>query len=85
MSRDRRERGESRDTMGFVTFMQSAFGRLLRIVVGVALVVVGAVVVGGAWGTVIAIVGLVPLFAGLVGICLFAPFFGYTLTGKPAH
>ncbi len=68
---------------GFVHFMQSVAGRLLRIAIGIALVVVGVWPIGGTLGTVIAIVGLVPLFAGLAGICLIAPFFGYTLAGEP--
>jgi Protein of unknown function (DUF2892) len=65
----------------FVGFMQSAAGRLGRIVVGAALIVLGVVVVGGAWGIVLAVVGAVPLLAGLLGACLFAPLFGYTLSG----
>lgn len=67
---------------GFVGFMQSAAGRLLRIVVGIALIALGVFAVGGAWGVVLAVVGAVPLIAGVVGICLFAPLFGYTLTGE---
>jgi hypothetical protein len=37
----------------------------------------------GAWGYVVAAIGLIPLFAGTVGICLLAPLFGYTLAGEP--
>jgi len=68
---------------GFVGFMESGAGRLLRIVAGSALIVVGLLVVQGAWGLVLAAVGLVPLVAGIAGICLFAPIFGYTLQGAP--
>jgi hypothetical protein len=67
---------------GFVPFMQLAFGRTLRIVVGIALMLVGTFVVGGTGGTFLLIVGLVPLVAGLAGICLFAPLFGYKLNGE---
>ena len=70
---------------GFVPLMQSAFGRLLRIVVGIALVLVGTFVVGGTGGTILLIVGLIPLVAGLAGICLFAPLFGYKVNGEPAR
>jgi Inner membrane protein YgaP-like, transmembrane domain len=66
----------------FVGFMQSAAGRVLRVVAGLVLIGVGWFVVGGAWGVVIAIVGLVPLLAGAVGICLLAPLLGYTLKGE---
>ena len=68
---------------GFVGFMQSWVGRLLRIVAGFALIAIGLVVVQGAWGYVVAAIGLIPLFAGSAGICLLAPLFGYTLAGEP--
>jgi len=66
----------------FVTFMQSMTGRILRIVVGVALIAIGLLVVKDIWRIVLAVVGLVPLIAGLGGICLVAPFFGFTLKGR---
>jgi hypothetical protein len=68
---------------GLVGFMQSWEGRLLRVVAGLALIGVGLFVMQGAWGYVVAAIGLIPLFAGVVGICLFAPLFGYTLSGAP--
>lgn len=67
---------------GFVGFMQSPAGRGLRIVVGLALIAIGIWVVGGLGGVVLAVVGAIPLIAGLAGVCFFAPFFGYTLTGR---
>ncbi len=66
----------------FVGFMQTPAGRLLRIVAGIVLIAVGAIFVQGGWGTVIAVIGLVPLIAGMVGICLVAPLAGYTLRGE---
>jgi DUF2892 family protein len=68
---------------GFVGFMQSWIGRLLRIVAGLALIGVGLFVMQGVWGYVVAAIGLIPLFAGAAGICLLAPLFGYTLSGAP--
>ncbi|HLZ24213.1 MAG TPA: DUF2892 domain-containing protein [Ktedonobacterales bacterium] len=65
----------------FVGFMQSIAGRMLRIVVGLVLIGAGWIVVQGTGGTVLAVIGLVPLIAGVVGICLLAPLFGYTLRG----
>jgi len=53
----------------FVAFMQSMTGRILRIVVGVALIAIGLLVVKDVWGIVLAVIGLVPLIAGLAGIC----------------
>jgi hypothetical protein len=66
----------------FVTFMQSTTGRILRIVVGIALIALGLLVVQGVWGIVLAVIGLVPLFAGLGGVCLVAPLFGFTFKGQ---
>ena len=52
--------------------MSSSAGRVVRIVAGVALVVTG-VVGGGAWLG-LGVVGCVPLLAGVLDVCLFAPF-----------
>jgi hypothetical protein len=66
----------------FVDFMESGAGRLLRMVVGVALMDVGIAFVGGFWGGALVAVGVVFFAVGALGICLLAPLFGYTLTGK---
>jgi predicted cobalt transporter CbtA len=62
--------------MGFARFMSSLAGRLLRIVAGIALIIIGLAVVHGTGGIILAIVGLVPLVAGLFNFCVFAPLFG---------
>jgi hypothetical protein len=62
--------------MGFARFMSSLYGRLLRIVAGIALIVIGLAVVHGTGGIILAIVGLVVLAAGLFNFCIFAPLFG---------
>jgi hypothetical protein len=62
--------------MGFARFMSSVAGRLLRIVAGIALIIVGLAVVHGTGGVIFAIIGLVPLVAGLFNFCVFAPLFG---------
>jgi len=56
--------------MGFARFMSSVWGRLLRIVAGIVLIVVGLSLVGGVGGILIAVVGAVPLLAGLLDICI---------------
>ena len=61
--------------MGFVSFMSSTAGRLLRIVAGIALILAGLLAIGGTGGAILAIVGLVPLAAGIFGFCLFDPLF----------
>jgi hypothetical protein len=68
--------------MGFARFMASTAGRLIRIVAGAALIVVGVFVMGNVLGFVLAVVGLVPLLAGLMNVCVFAPLFGGPFMAK---
>lgn len=65
----------------FVSFMASSTGRFVRIAAGLALVAWGWFGLGGLTGTVVAIVGLLPLVAGLFDFCAFAPLFGAPLSG----
>jgi hypothetical protein len=65
----------------FVKFMISPTGRILRIVAGLALILWGLMGLGGATGIIVAIVGAVPLLAGLFDFCVFAPLFGGHLSG----
>lgn len=69
--------------MPIVTFMRSSAGRLARILAGLVLIVVGLAVVGGPAGIVVAVVGLVPLAAGVFNFCLLGPLFGVDLRGRP--
>ena len=58
-------------------FKQNVGGmdRVLRIVLGIAMVVIGLFVLKGTTGTVVGIIGLIPLATGLVGFCpLYLPF-----------
>lgn len=65
----------------FVAFMVTPAGRAVRVVAGVALVVWGWFGIGGIGGTVLALIGLVPLLAGLFDFCVFAPLFGHPMSG----
>jgi vacuolar-type H+-ATPase subunit I/STV1 len=67
--------------MGFVNFMASASGRWLRAVAGIALIAIGYAM-HSPGGSVIAIVGLLPLLAGAFDFCVFAPLLGAPLSGK---
>lgn len=58
--------------MKMVQFMNSPAGRAGRGLAGVALITAG-IITGGAGGLVLAVVGLVPLAAGALGVCLAAP------------
>jgi hypothetical protein len=66
--------------MGFAVFACSTSGRVIRIVTGVLLMYFG-------WeahslrGTVVSLLGLVPLMAGFFDVCLIAPLFGLPLAG----
>lgn len=60
--------------MSFVEFMRSTAGRALRIVVGIALIVV-AVVLGGVGGIVVGVIGGVFVLTGVVNVCLLGPLF----------
>ena len=66
---------------GFFGFISSPAGRVVRIVAGLALILVGLLVLEGIGGWILAIVGLVPLLAGLFDWCVFAPLFGLPFVG----
>ena len=65
----------------FVAFMSSTAGRIVRIIAGIALIVVGLLSIQGTTGIVLAVVGVLPLVAGLFDFCVFAPLFGAPLSG----
>lgn len=62
-------------------FLASSTGRLVRAVAGLILIVVGIWAIGGVGGWIVAIIGLVPLLAGLFDRCVFAPLFGLPFAG----
>ena len=66
---------------GLFRFLASPAGRWTRAIAGVILIVVGIWIVQGTWGWVIAVIGLVPLLAGLFDRCVFAPLFGLPFVG----
>jgi DUF2892 family protein len=61
--------------MQFVEWMSQPAGRILRVVAGVVLIGVG-LYFQGVWGYVVAIVGVVPVLAGVFNFCLIAPILG---------
>ncbi len=48
---------------------EGTIDRALRVALGIVLLIVGFGVVGGTGGTILGIVGLIPLVTGLVGWC----------------
>ena len=65
----------------FVKFMASTTGRVVRIVAGLVLIALGLWVIQGTAGIVVALIGALPLVAGLFDFCIFAPLFGAPLSG----
>jgi len=66
---------------GFVQFMASTNGRIVRIVAGIILIVVGIVALQDAARIILVIIGLIPLAAGIFDLCLFAPLAGLPIQG----
>lgn len=66
--------------MSLIKFMSSRAGRLLRVVAGVALIIVG-LEHGGGW-LALSVLGLIPLFAGALNVCLLAPLMSQPLKGR---
>ncbi len=64
-----------------IGFLASTTGRIVRIVAGIVLIVVGLLVIGGVGGIVVAVIGAVPLLAGVFDFCVFAPLFGEPFSG----
>ena len=66
----------------FVKFMASQTGRITRVIAGVALIAWGLLGLTGTAGIIVAVVGLVPLLAGLFDVCVFAPLFSNPFRGR---
>lgn len=64
-----------------ISFLQSTPGRMLRVVVGLGVVAVGILFLQGTAGFLVAVIGLIPIFAALAGVCVIGPLFGYTFEG----
>ena len=54
----------------FFGFMEGPVGRTLRVVLGVALIYLGLGRIGGTRGSMVALVGVLPLVMGAWGPCL---------------
>jgi len=73
---------EQERRMAFANFMAGTAGRALRALAGIALITAG-LITGGTAGTILAVVGLLPLAAGVFGFCLLGPLLGVSLTHRP--
>ena len=66
---------------GFFKFIAGSAGRVVRAVAGLALILIGLLLVEGTGGWILAIIGLAPLAAGVFDFCIFAPLFGLPFVG----
>ena len=65
---------------------EGTIDRVIRVILGIVLLIVGFGVMGGGAGVVVGIIGLVPLITGLVGFCpLYTLFKLDTRKGAGAH
>lgn len=63
-------------------FLASQAGRFARIAAGTVLILIGLLVFDGSTvGTIITVIGLVPVAAGAFDVCVFAPLFGMPFRG----
>lgn len=65
----------------FISFLASPAGRVTRIVAGIALIAWAILGLSGIATIVVAVIGAVPLLAGLFDFCAFAPLFGAPFSG----
>ena len=65
----------------FFDFIAGSAGRIIRVLAGLALILIGLLLVQGVGGWILAIVGLAPLLAGVLDFCIFAPLFGLPFVG----
>jgi len=69
---------ESFGRSGFAKFINSPAGRIARTVVGLALIIWGYT----SGGIVLIIIGLIPLAAGALDLCLISALLGGPISGK---
>lgn len=68
--------------MAFAQFMATPLGRGIRVVAGIVLIALGLLVVEGTGGIILAVIGLMPILAGALNICLIAPLIGAPFSGS---
>jgi len=66
--------------MPILRFLSSQTGRVVRVVLGLVFIVVGVSL--GGWWWLLAIVGLVPVAAGVFDFCTLAPLFHQPFSGR---
>jgi hypothetical protein len=65
-----------------IAFLASSpTGRITRVVAGLVLILWGLMGLTGTTGIIVAVIGAVPLIAGILDVCVFAPLFGLPFKG----
>ena len=67
--------------MGIAKFMASTVGRVGRVIFGLILIALGVGYFGGVGGWILAVIGLVPIAAGVFNVCLLSPLLGAPFSG----
>lgn len=68
--------------MALAQFLATSTGRVIRIVAGVAIILIGYLWVDAPWKYVLEAVGLVPIAAGVFDFCLISAATGHPFWGK---
>jgi hypothetical protein len=72
---------ESFGRSGFARFINTSSGRVARVVVGAVLIAWGYLWLDGTAGIVLIVVGLIPLVAGALNLCLISAMLGGPIRG----
>ncbi len=67
--------------MEMAKFMASTAGRVGRVIFGLVLIALGVGYFGGVGGWILAVIGLVPIAAGVLNVCLMSPLLGAPFWG----
>ncbi len=68
--------------MAIAQFLASSSGRVLRVVAGIVIILIGYLWVDGPWKYVLEAVGLIPIAAGVFDFCLLSALTGHAFWGK---
>jgi ABC-type multidrug transport system permease subunit len=79
---ERKAQQPERGSLAFARFMASPIGRIARVLLGIALILIGLFAIEGTWGTIIAIIGVIPVAAGIANVCLIGPLIGAPFRGS---
>lgn len=71
--------------MAFAKFMAGWTGRIIRIVAGIVIIVVALTMIADpTLSIIVAIIGVLPILAGVFNFCLIAPLIGAPFSGRKA-